>query len=145
MPQVKDVMTQNCQWISPDTSVEEAAQKMREEDFGFLPIGDGDKLIGMVTDRDIVVRCVAAGNSCADTPVSEIMSKNTYYCYDDQDLAEVCDNLGEIKVRRLPVVNRDKQLVGVISMGDLAQQAANANVGQTEQEITEALRQNKAA
>ena len=130
--------------IKPDTSVQEAAKKMRDEDFGFLPVGDGEKLIGMVTDRDIVIRCVAEGNNCAGTPVSDIMSKNTFYCYDDQDLEEVCDNLGEIKVRRLPVVNRDKQLVGVVSMGDLSQQAANANVGQTEREITEETR-NKAA
>ncbi len=136
MAQVKDIMTQGCQWISPEESVAKAASIMKDKDIGFLPIGENDRLIGMVTDRDITVRAVAEGKDPASTKVRSIMTAKTYYCYDDQDIEEVCNNLGEIKVRRLPVVNRDKRLVGVVTIGDLAQKASRANVGQTEQQIT---------
>lgn len=136
MATIQDVMSQGCAWISPETSVEEAAQIMAQKDIGFLPVGEDDRLIGMITDRDITIRSVADGKNVATTPVREIMTPKTYYCYEDQALEEVCDNLGEIKVRRLPVVNRDKRLVGVVSLGDLAQAATRANVGQTEQQIT---------
>jgi CBS domain-containing protein len=142
---VKDVMTDKCEWISPDTSCTEAAKIMRDGDFGFLPVGENDKLIGMVTDRDITIRCTAEGHDPKTTQIKNVMTKKTYYCYDDQSVEEVCDNLGDIQVRRLPVVNRDKRLVGVVSMGDLAQAAAKANVGETEQQITAETARKKAA
>lgn len=145
MPQVKDVMTQNCQWIAPDAPVSQAAEIMRDQDIGFLPVGENDRLIGMLTDRDIAVRAVAAGKNPAASPVRDAMTAKTYYCYDDQDIEEVCNNMGEIRVRRLPVVNRDKRLVGVVSIGDLAQAATRSNVGQTEQQITAANASRKAA
>ncbi|HOO50698.1 MAG TPA: CBS domain-containing protein [Alphaproteobacteria bacterium] len=145
MAQIKDVMTPNCQWVAPEASIAQAAQAMRDQDIGFLPVGENDRLIGMITDRDIAIRSAAAGQNPSQATVREAMTEKTYYCYDDQDVEEICNNMGEIQVRRLPVVNRDKRLVGVVSIGDLAQVATRANVGQTEQQITAANANRKAA
>lgn len=145
MPQIKDVMTPQCEWITPEKTANDAAKIMKQKDFGFLPVGENDKLIGMVTDRDIVMRTLAEAKDPAATQVRDIMTPKTYYCYDDQDVEEVCNNMGEIQVRRLPVVNRDKRLVGVVSLGDLAQSASRPNVGQTEQQITQENAKRKAA
>jgi CBS-domain-containing membrane protein len=92
---------------------------MADIDAGFLPVADNDRLIGTVTDRDIAIRGVAAGRS-PDTNVREVMSEDIKYCYDDDDSDHVLDNMGDIQVRRLPVVNRDKKLVGIVSLTDLA-------------------------
>lgn len=143
--QVKDFMSKDCQWLPSDATAREAAELMRDQDIGFVPVGEKDKLIGMVTDRDIVLRCVAAGHDAEDCMVRDIMTKETYYCFDDQDVEEVCENMGDLQIRRLPVVNRDKRLVGVISMGDVAQAAAKAKVGAAEQQITAETAQKKAA
>jgi len=92
---------------------------MAELDAGALPVQDDDRLVGMITDRDIVVRAVAQGKS-PDTPVRDVMSREVLYCFDDQEIKDIARNMGEVKVRRLPVVNRDKRLVGIVSLGDLA-------------------------
>lgn len=144
MPQIKDVMTPKCEWIAPEKNASDAAQIMKKNDFGFLPVGENDKLIGMVTDRDITMRVVAEAKDPAATQVRDIMTQKTYYCYDDMDVEDVCNNMGEIQVRRLPVVDRQKKLVGVVSMGDLAQAASRPNVGQTEQQITAGCADKKA-
>ncbi|MCB1784346.1 MAG: CBS domain-containing protein [Alphaproteobacteria bacterium] len=136
MARIQDVMSHECEWISPEASVADAARVMAEKDIGFLPVGENDRLIGMITDRDITVRAVGQGKSPDSTSVRDIMTPKTFYCYDDQDVEDVCNNLGDIQVRRLPVVNREKRLVGVVSLGDLAQSATRANIGQTEQQIT---------
>ena len=143
MTQVKDIMTPDIKWMSPDSPVSEIAQTMRDMDIGFIPMAENDRMIGMVTDRDITTRAVAEGKNPAEVKGREIMTSKTYYCYDDQDVEEVCNNLGEIQVRRLPVVNRDKRLVGVVTMGDLAQSASRPNIGQTEQQITAQVAQKK--
>ena len=140
MPQIKDVMTPNCEWVAPDASLQQCAQKMKELDCGFMPVGENDKMIGMVTDRDITCRAVA-DNMAPSTQVRDVMTQKTYYCYDDMEAKEVCDNMSEIKVRRLPVVNRDKRLVGVVSMGDLAQYAEMQETGETLKDITAGLQQ----
>jgi len=145
MTQIKDVMTPTCEWIAPEKTANEAAQIMQAKDIGFLPVGENDRLVGMITDRDIVVRTLAQAKDPSATQVRDIMTPKTYYCYDDQDVEEICNNLGDIQVRRLPVVNRDKRLVGVVSLGDLAQQATRANIGQTEQQITQENAQRQAA
>lgn len=137
MAQIKDVMTPQCQWIAPEKNANDAAAIMKQQDIGFLPVGENDRLIGMITDRDIVMRTMAEAKDPAVTQIRDVMTPKTYYCYDDQDVEEVCNNMGEIQVRRLPVVNREKRLVGVVSLGDLAQSASRANIGQTEQQITE--------
>jgi len=118
--QIKDVMTPQCEWIAPDASLEEAAKIMQDKDIGFIPVGENDKLIGAVTDRDIVTRAVAKGAN-GSTQVRDVMTSQIKYCYDDQAVDSICQNMSDIKVRRLPVVNRDKRLVGVVSLGDVSQ------------------------
>lgn len=136
MTKIKDVMSRDFKWMAPDSPVSQVAQKMRDMDCGFMPLAENDKMIGMITDRDITIRAVAEGKKPEEVQARDIMTPKTYYCYDDQDVEEVCNNMGEIQVRRLPVVNRDKRLVGIVSMGDLAQVASRPNVGQTQQQIT---------
>jgi CBS domain-containing protein len=116
---VYQAMTADVQIASPDQPIRQAAQMMAASDCGVLPVGENDRLVGMITDRDIAVRAVAAGKG-PDTPVREAMTKEICYCFEDQDIAEVTANMAEIKVRRLPVVDRDKQLVGILSLGDIA-------------------------
>ena len=138
MTQIKDCMTQNCEWVAPTATLQEAAQTMQEQNLGFLPVGENDRLIGMVTDRDIVTRAVAQ-NWETNTQVRDVMTQKTYYCYDDQTAEEICQNMAELQIRRMPVVNRDKRLVGAVSLGDLAQNTQAQTVGQTEQAITAEL------
>jgi CBS domain-containing protein len=145
MTQIKDIMTPNFKFMAPDSPVSQVAQQMRDMDCGFMPLAENDKMVGMITDRDITIRAIAEGKDPANTPAREIMTAKTYYCYDDQDIEEVCNNMGEIQVRRLPVVNREKRLVGVVSMGDLAQSASRPNIGQTQQQITAGVQQHKQA
>ena len=101
-----------------------AAQLMRGEDAGVLPVGEGDRLVGMITDRDLAVRVLAEGRDPASTKVREVMSPEVRYVFDDEDLAHVSENMAGEQVRRLPVVNRDKRLVGILSLGDLARRHA---------------------
>lgn len=123
--QVKDVMSTDCDWIDPQATLSEAATLMKDKDIGFLAIGEGDRLVGAITDRDIVTRALASNADPNVTAVKDIMTPKVMYCYDDQDTDEICSNMSDVKVRRLPVVNRDKRLVGTISLGDLSQ--ANEN------------------
>jgi CBS domain-containing protein len=116
---VQDVMTQDVTVATPQTTLKQAACMMRDLDIGALPVGDQDRLVGMVTDRDIAVRAVAAGKG-PDTAVSEIMTRDIKYCYCDQDLDEVTDNMADIQLRRLAVLDRDKRLVGILALGDIA-------------------------
>ena len=116
---VSDAMTSAVKIASPQTTIAEAARVMGEIDAGVLPVGDNDRLVGMLTDRDIAIRAVAAGKG-PNTTVGEVMSQEVKYCYADQDLDEVLNNMAELKVRRLPVLNRDKRLVGILSLGDVA-------------------------
>ena len=116
---VSDAMTSAVKIASPQTTIAEAARVMGEIDAGVRPVGDNDRLVGMLTDRDIAIRAVAAGKG-PNTTVGEVMSQEVKYCYADQDLDEVLNNMAELKVRRLPVLNRDKRLVGILSLGDVA-------------------------
>jgi len=116
---VSKCMTRDVQLVNPTQSIRDAARMMAEIDAGALPVGQDDRLVGMITDRDIAVRGVAEGKS-PDTPIREIMSREVLYCFDDQELKDIARNMGEMKVRRLPVLNRDKRLVGIVSLGDLA-------------------------
>lgn len=117
----KDCMTKNVEIGRPDMSLQEAAMKMKKGDFGILPIGVKDRLVGMITDRDIAVRAVAEGKDPKNVQVGECMTSKVLYCYDDQRVDEVIKNLGENQVRRLPVLNRQKRLVGILSLGNLVQ------------------------
>lgn len=123
---VSEVMTRDVQTVRPDQPVQDAASFMLSADAGSIPVTDGEKLIGMITDRDIAVRAVAQGKG-PDTPVREVMStEKVLYCYDDEELEHVASNMGDKQVRRLPVVNRDKRLVGILSLGDLANRERKA-------------------
>jgi CBS domain-containing protein len=117
---VADVMSSNVRVVNPDETVQQATRLMRDEDTGVLPVGEGDRLIGIVTDRDVALRLVAEGKDPTRTKVREVMSQDLKYVFEDEDLGHVADNMAEQQVRRLPVVNRNKRLVGVISLGDLA-------------------------
>jgi CBS domain-containing protein len=116
---VSEAMTTDVRIASPSQTIQEAARMMAEIDAGVLPVGDNDRLVGMITDRDIAVRAVAGGLP-ANTPVSEIMSREVKYCFADDDVDQVAQNMGDIQVRRLPVLNKDKRLVGILSVGDIA-------------------------
>lgn len=116
---VSESMTRNVEIIRPDDSIHEAAALMAELDIGSLPVAQDDRLIGMLTDRDIAIRAVARGLG-PDTLVRAVMSSDVKYCFEDQSIEEVTENMANIQVRRLPVVDRDKHLVGIVSLGDLA-------------------------
>jgi CBS domain-containing protein len=117
--QVSELMTRDVRIASPDDRLEIAAKMMAEIDSGVLPVGENDRLVGMITDRDIAIRAVATGMG-PDTKVREIMSKEVKYCFEDEDLDDVTDKMGELQVRRLPVLNREKRLIGILSLGDVA-------------------------
>ena len=116
---VKEAMTPDVHLANPELSICEAACIMVKTDTGVLPVGDGDRLVGVITDRDIAVRAVAQGKS-PETPVREVMSKEVLYCFEDETTEHVAKNMSDQKVRRLPVLNRKKRLVGIVSIGDLA-------------------------
>lgn len=116
---VREAMSADVLVVDPEQSIRDAARMMADRDIGALPVGQDDRLVGMITDRDIAVRAVADGLG-PDTKISEVMSREVMYCFDDEDLDDVADNMGRIQVRRLPVVNRDKRLVGIVSVGDVA-------------------------
>lgn len=117
--QIQQLMSRNVQVVSPDTSIVEAARQMRNQDAGALPVGANDRLKGMVTDRDIAVRAVAAERF--DAKVGDVLSENVYYCFEDEEEERAANLMAEHQVRRLPVLNRDKRLVGIVSLGDLSQ------------------------
>jgi CBS domain-containing protein len=127
-------MTRDVRMASPDETIQQAAQAMADIDAGILPVSENDRLIGMLSDRDIALRAVANGRG-PDAKVRDVMSAEVMYCYDDQDLDEVLQNMGEIQVRRLPVVNRDKRLVGIISLSDAAVGGTKPRAGEALQQI----------
>jgi CBS domain-containing protein len=114
-----DCMTSEVRIASPDQTIKEAAKIMADIDAGVLPVGENDRLVGIITDRDIAIRGVAEGKG-PDTKVREIMSKEVKYCFEDEDIDDVLENMGDLQVRRLPVLSREKRLVGIVSLGDLA-------------------------
>ena len=126
---VSDAMSRDVQMTSPKESIRDAARTMAKIDAGALPVSENDRLVGLITDRDIAVRAVAEGKA-PTTKVRDVMSDEVLYCFDDQDLDEVARNMAEMKVRRLPVLNREKRLVGIISFGDLARNEDCNTAGQ---------------
>jgi CBS domain-containing protein len=116
---VSDAMTADVRIAAPNQSIQDAAQMMAEIDAGVLPVGDNDRLVGVITDRDIAVRAVAKGLP-PSVKVRDVMSHEVMYCFDDEDIDDVAQNMADIKVRRLPVLNRSKRLVGIVSLGDIA-------------------------
>jgi CBS domain-containing protein len=126
---VSEVMTQDVRLIEPTQTIRDAARLMAEMDAGIMPVREGDCLVGMITDRDIAVRAVAQGRG-PDTSVRDVMTDDVKYCYEDDDTDDVARNMADIQVRRLPVLTRDKRLVGIISLGDMAVTEKSGRAGE---------------
>ena len=116
---VSQCMSTDVKVCDPNTTLRDAARTMKDIDAGFLPIGENDRLIGMVTDRDLALRGLAEGKG-PDTSVRDVMSAEVLYCFEDEELEDVSRQMSDLKIRRMPVVNRDKRLVGVVSIGDIS-------------------------
>jgi CBS domain-containing protein len=114
-----DVMTRDVFLIGPSHSIRMAALLMSQHSIGALPVREKDRLVGMITDRDIAIRSVADGQA-ADTKVRDVMTKPIKYCFEDDELESVCENMASNKIRRLPVLDRNKRLVGIVCIGDVA-------------------------
>ncbi len=119
MHQLKDLMSRNVKVISPDVSIGEAAKQMLDGDFGMMPVGDADRMIGTISDRDIVIRAVALGLG-VETKVRDVMSKGVSSAQETDSVDQAVKIMSEQQVRRLPVVDQDKKLVGIVALGDLA-------------------------
>lgn len=116
---ISEIMTRNVKTTSPDQSIRDCAALMAQIDSGALLVNDKDRLIGMITDRDIAIRAVAEGLD-HETPVRKIMTPSICYCFEDEDVQHVAENMADIQVRRLPVLNREKRLVGIVSLSNLS-------------------------
>ena len=116
---VKQAMHKGVQWVDPGTSVEKLARLMREHDIGAIPIGENDRLIGMVTDRNIVCRCIATGLDTKTATAREVMTEGIVFCLDGQELDDAVRVMEHKKVRRLPVINGKKRMIGMLSLGDV--------------------------
>lgn len=122
---VSEVMTREVEIVSPDDTIQTAASMMADIGAGALPVGENDRLVGMVTDRDIAIRAVAAGKAPDQCTARDVMTREVKYVFEDEDIREVSGKIAEWQVRRLPVLNRDKRLVGIVSLGDLAFEAGD--------------------
>lgn len=118
--QIKDLMSRDVQFVEPDTPVVDIAKTMRDKDVGSMPVAENDKLVGMITDRDIVLRCVAESHDPLTTLAREVMSPGILYTFETQDVEKAIDNMAQNRIRRMPVVDEEKNLTGFVSLGDLA-------------------------
>ena len=133
---VRQVMTEGVSYVAPETPIVEVARRMREDEIGSVPVAENDRLIGMVTDRDVVLRVVAEGAELAGCTARDAMSPGILYCFDDQSVNDILKNMSDNQIRRLPVVTREKRLVGMVSLGDLSQ-AAQLKAGAALKEISQ--------
>jgi CBS domain-containing protein len=124
--QLREIMTKEVEVIRPETCVSQAAQKMRSLDVGALPVCEGKQLVGMVTDRDITIRAAAYGHDPNTTPVRQYMSSDLICCFEDQDIKEAEELMRQRRVRRLPILTREKQIVGTVALDDLANRTVPA-------------------
>ena len=132
---VRDVMSKDVQVARPGDTIQDVAGRMSAGDFGFMPVADGDRLIGTVTDRDIAVRAVAGGAACT-SPVVEYITRDPHTVRADEDLKSVLDAMGDKQIRRLPVLDKDDRLVGVVSLGDLSTRVKEKYAGETLEDIS---------
>ena len=130
--EIKKIMTNEVNVVAPTATVAAVARMMREKDIGMLPVAEDDRIIGSITDRDITVNATADGKHPDNTTVREAMSKLIVYCFEDDSIEKATKIMGEKQIRRLPILNRDKRLVGIVSLGDIAEQTTNPlPVGET--------------
>jgi CBS domain-containing protein len=132
---VRDVMSKDVQVARPGDSLQQVAMRMRDGDFGFMPVADGDRLIGTVTDRDICIRAVAEG-AASSTPVVEYITRDPHTARADDDLKDVLEAMGSRQIRRLPVLDKDDRLVGVVSLGDLSTRVKEKYAGEALEDIS---------
>lgn len=133
---VSEAMTRGARIARPDETLQLVSRRMAEEDIGFLPVGDEDRLVGTITDRDIVIRAVAEGRD-GWTLVRDVMTRDVKYCFEDEEMESVIHNMGDNQIRRLPVVDRNKRLVGVVSLADGALKGNPETAGEALTEIVE--------
>ena len=133
---INEIMSREVEVARPQDTIQDVARKMREVDTGVIPVCEGDQVRGMVTDRDIVIRAVSEARSF-ETAVADVMTPDVEYCYEDDDIAAAADKMAELQVRRLIVLDRDQRLVGIVSLGDIAQQGKDKTTGQALEEISE--------
>src|SRR5688572_23379241 len=138
--QLSEILTRDVETIRPDTSAREAAQRMRSMDVGSLPVCDGQQLLGIVTDRDLAIRVLAEGRDPNATQVQEAMTPDVCYAFEDDDVRRAAEIMKDRQIRRLPVVNRDKKLVGIVAIGDIATHATDQLTGDTLEKISEPSR-----
>ena len=136
---ISEIMSRDVQVARPQDTIQSVAQRMKEIDVGSLPVCDGERIQGMVTDRDIAIRAVAEGRSF-ESAVADIMTPEVDYVFDDEDAGEAADRMAEAQVRRLPVVDREKRLVGIVALADLTGRVKDKTAGQTLEEISEPTR-----
>ena len=135
---VKDVMSRDVVCARPDSSLQEAALRMRELNVGMLPVCENDQLVGTITDRDITIRAVAEGHSPTEVQARDVMTPGVIYCFDDVDAKEAAELMKQKQIRRLVVLNRQKQLIGIMSLGDLAIETGDSKLsGNALEEISE--------
>ncbi len=125
---VKEVMSKKPFYLDPHTTIQKAAKEMSDHDCGIVPVGDGERLLGMLTDRDIATRAVAQGWDPAHTEIQDIMSKHVRYCFEDDDLTKAVNSMSENHIRRLVVLNKSKRLIGMLSISDIAVKAKDSKL-----------------
>jgi CBS domain-containing protein len=136
--ELRDIMTRDVEVVSGGASVKEAAGKMKSLDVGFMPVCDGDRLQGILTDRDITIRATADGRDPKKTKVSEVMSTDLAYCLEEQEVEEAVSLMEARQIRRIPILNQDKRLVGIVSLADIAVHVRDRDLsGETLEEISE--------
>jgi CBS domain-containing protein len=141
---VSEVMTRGAECTHPDATVREAAVRMQSLDVGSLPVCENDRLVGMVTDRDVTVRTTAAGADPNDARVRDAMTPGVHFCFEDQDVAEAAQLMKDNQVRRLPVLDRNKRMVGIVSLGDLAVETQDDQLaGNTLEAVSEPAEPNR--
>jgi CBS domain-containing protein len=127
---VKNAMHKGAEWVAPETPIAQIAKKMKELDVGSLPVGENDRLIGMVTDRDITCRAVANGHDLSKLTARDVMSKGIFYCRDSEELDDALRIMESRKIRRLPVIDEKKRMVGMLSLGDVSHAASHELAGE---------------
>lgn len=136
MMNVSDYMTRDVTVVSPNDTLQHAAKIMAQIDCGVLPVGENDRLVGMITDRDMAIRAVAEGKDPVQTRVRDVMTREVRYVYEDDLISDAADTMAELQVRRLPVISREKRLVGIISLGDIAREDEPRQAGEALQGIS---------
>jgi CBS domain-containing protein len=138
---IDSVMTRDVTVVSPSDSVRAAAELLKSLNIGSAPVCNGRSLVGIITDRDIAIRAVAEGRDPNHTPVEQVMTRDVVYCFEDQDMEEVADAMASSQVRRMPILNRQHQLVGIVSLGDLATEVADDELtGEVLEEVSQPSR-----